>query len=133
MTSSHEIGTERLRWIAWLLEGTDVALLVSPGLVEVAGTRLHVRPVAGLPLLNVEAPEFRGFRRVLKGTFDRVSAGVALLLLSPLLLALGAARGADQPGRRDLHARCASVRVAGRSGCTSSARCASAPRPSSPR
>jgi lipopolysaccharide/colanic/teichoic acid biosynthesis glycosyltransferase len=47
-----------------------------------------VMPVAGLPLLHVEEPKFTGFRRVLKGAFDRSVAAVALLLLSPLFLVL---------------------------------------------
>ena len=90
VTSSHDIGPDRLRWISWQLEGSDADLVVSPGLVEVAGTRLHVRPVAGLPLLHVEKPEFTGFRRLVKGTFDRVAAGAALIVSSPVLLGIAA-------------------------------------------
>ncbi len=61
VVSSSAIGHERLRWISWQLEGTDTDLVVSPGLTEVAGRRLHIQPVAGLPLLHVEEPEFTGF------------------------------------------------------------------------
>jgi exopolysaccharide biosynthesis polyprenyl glycosylphosphotransferase len=88
VTASSEVGPERLRWISWQLEGTKTELIVSPGLIEVAGTRLHVRPVSGLPLLHVEAPKFSGFHRLLKGAFDRVAAGAALLVLSPLLIVI---------------------------------------------
>ncbi len=35
--------------------------------MEVAGPRLHIRPMTGLPLLHVEEPEFAGARRVVKG------------------------------------------------------------------
>jgi exopolysaccharide biosynthesis polyprenyl glycosylphosphotransferase len=90
VTASPEIGPEKLRWISWQLEGTSTELIVSPGLIEVAGTRLHVRPVAGLPLLHVEAPNFTGFRRLLKGVFDRFVAAMVLFLLSPLLLGIAA-------------------------------------------
>jgi exopolysaccharide biosynthesis polyprenyl glycosylphosphotransferase len=90
VTASPEIGPEKLRWISWQLEGTSTELIVSPGLIEVAGTRLHVRPVAGLPLLHVEAPKFTGFRRLLKGVFDRFVAAMVLFLLSPLLLGIAA-------------------------------------------
>ncbi|MDQ1733116.1 MAG: hypothetical protein QOK10_3275 [Pseudonocardiales bacterium] len=86
--SSAAVGAEKLRWISWQLEGTDTELVVSPGLIEVAGPRLHIRPVAGLPLLHVEEPEFTGFRRVLKSAFDRSVAAIALLLLSPLFIVL---------------------------------------------
>ena len=88
VTSSAEIGPEKLRWIAWQLEGTDAELAVSPGLLDVAGTRISVRQAAGLPLLYVEAPRFTGPHRVLKGAFDRVLAATALLMLSPVLFGI---------------------------------------------
>lgn len=43
----------RLHELAWRLEGLDVDLVVDPGLMEVAGPRLHVTPVDGLPLLRL--------------------------------------------------------------------------------
>jgi exopolysaccharide biosynthesis polyprenyl glycosylphosphotransferase len=39
----------------------------------------------------VEEPEFTGFRRFLKGAFDRTMAGFILLFLSPLLIVLAVA------------------------------------------
>ncbi|HEX8767912.1 MAG TPA: sugar transferase [Jatrophihabitans sp.] len=91
VVSSGAIGPEKLRWVSWQLEGSSTDLMVSPGLTEVAGPRLHIMPVAGLPLLHVEEPKFTGFRRVLKGAFDRSVAAVALVLLSPLFLVLALA------------------------------------------
>ena len=88
VVSSGALGPEKLRWVSWQLEGSSTELVVSPGLTEVAGPRLHILPVAGLPLLHVDEPKFTGFRRVLKGAFDRSLAAVALVLLSPLFLAL---------------------------------------------
>lgn len=91
VVSSAAVGPERLRWISWQLEGTDVQLVVSPGLIEVAGPRLHIQPVAGLPLLHVEKPQFAGFRRLLKSAFDRTVAATALVLLSPILVGIALA------------------------------------------
>jgi exopolysaccharide biosynthesis polyprenyl glycosylphosphotransferase len=88
VVSTGDLGADRLRWISWQLEGTDIDLVVSPGLTEIAGPRLHIRPVAGLPLLHVEEPEFRGFRRFVKATVDRALAALALILLLPLFAAL---------------------------------------------
>ncbi len=88
VTSSGEVGPEKLRWIAWQLEDTAAALVVSPGLIDVAGTRISVRQAAGLPLLYVEAPRFSGPARMIKGAFDRSVAAFALLLLSPILLTI---------------------------------------------
>jgi exopolysaccharide biosynthesis polyprenyl glycosylphosphotransferase len=89
VTSSQEIGADRLRWISWQLEDTPTDLVVSPGLVEVAGSRLHIRPILGLPLLHVEQPRFTGLRQVIKASIDKTIAVLVLLMLSPLLLTLG--------------------------------------------
>lgn len=78
-----------LRRISWELEGSDVEVLVAPAITDIAGPRISVRPVAGLPLLHVEQPEFTGYRRIMKGLFDRGLALGALLLLAPMLLAVG--------------------------------------------
>ncbi len=98
VVSSAGVSPEKLRWISWQLEGSNTSLVVSPGLTEVAGPRLHIRPVAGLPLLHVEQPEFRGFRRFLKGALDRTVAIIGLLALSPLLAALWLVVRLTSPG-----------------------------------
>ena len=77
-----------LRRLSWELEGSGVALVVAPSLTDIAGPRIHIRPVAGLPLLHVEQPEFSGGRRLLKGTTDRLLALLVLLVVSPVLLAI---------------------------------------------
>lgn len=79
-----------LRRLSWRLEGSGVTVVVAPQLTDIAGPRIHVRPVAGLPLLHIEQPEFRGVRRIVKATIDRALALVALLVLSPLLLGIAA-------------------------------------------
>lgn len=91
VVSSGRIGPEKLRWISWQLEGSATELVVSPGLIEVAGPRLHIQPVAGLPLLHVEEPELTGFRRVLKSGFDRGVAAAILFLFSPVFIGLALA------------------------------------------
>jgi exopolysaccharide biosynthesis polyprenyl glycosylphosphotransferase len=77
-----------LRRLSWELEGSGVDLVVAPALTDVAGPRIHIRPVSGLPLLHVEEPEFSGVRRLLKGSVDRGGAMAALLVLLPLFLAI---------------------------------------------
>ena len=73
-----------LRELAWELEKTDTELCVAPALLDVAGPRTTIRPVAGLPLLHVDHPEFTGARRVIKSAFDRAIAVSALILTAPL-------------------------------------------------
>ncbi|MEP6462987.1 MAG: sugar transferase [Frankiaceae bacterium] len=93
-----EVSAQALRRLSWDLEGTGVDMLVAPALTDVAGPRIHIRPVAGLPLLHVEEPELSGGRRLLKAAFDRTIALISLTLLFPVMLALGIAIGLTSPG-----------------------------------
>jgi exopolysaccharide biosynthesis polyprenyl glycosylphosphotransferase len=96
--SASETAGQYLRALAWQLEGSGVELLVSPGLMEVAGPRLHIRPFEGLPLLSVEQPRYEGWQRVVKGGVDRLAAGFALVVLAPVLLGIALAVRLDSAG-----------------------------------
>jgi exopolysaccharide biosynthesis polyprenyl glycosylphosphotransferase len=97
LPSTH-LDSERLRRIAWQLEGTDIDLLVSPGLAEVAGQRLRVRSVAWVPLVQLRQPQFRGLPRVLKGMFDRVLALCAVVVLLPVFAVIALLVRLSSPG-----------------------------------
>ncbi|MBV9853428.1 MAG: sugar transferase [Streptosporangiaceae bacterium] len=88
VVSCPEIDGLTLRSLAWELEKTGTDLCVAPALLDVAGPRTTVRPIAGLTLLHVDHPQLSGLRQVVKGLFDRCAAGTALVLLSPLILTL---------------------------------------------
>ena len=77
-----------LRRIAWSLEGTGVDLIVVPAVTDVAGPRIAIRPVAGLPLLHVEEPIRSGPVRAIKDGTERLIAALSLLVLSPILLCI---------------------------------------------
>jgi exopolysaccharide biosynthesis polyprenyl glycosylphosphotransferase len=85
-----DLSPTEVRALAWSLDGTGAGLIVTAGLVETAGERLRVQTVAGTPLLRVALPRFRGIRHGLKGGFDRAVAALALVVLSPVLLAIAA-------------------------------------------
>ena len=80
-----------LRSLAWELEKTGTDLCVSPALLDVAGPRMTIRPTAGLTLLHVDHPRLSGLRLVMKGVFDRCTAALALIVLSPLMAAAAVA------------------------------------------
>ena len=80
------INTAALQSIAWELEGTGVDLIVAPALTNVAGPRIAVRPVAGLPLLHIDEPELSGVNRAVKAVVDRLGALVLIAVLSPVML-----------------------------------------------
>ncbi|WAU82974.1 sugar transferase [Streptomyces sp. Qhu-G9] len=80
---------DRLQRLAWNLEGSDAEMIVAPVLMEVAGPRLHVDAVLGIPLLRVSMPTFTGGRRVVKGVVDRIGATILLTLFAPLMVFVG--------------------------------------------
>ncbi|WP_409239471.1 sugar transferase [Streptomyces sp. PA5.6] len=89
---------DRLQRLAWNLEGSDAEMVVAPVLMEVAGPRLHVDAVLGIPLLRVSMPAFTGGRRVVKGIVDRLGAALLLLLFAPLMVLVGLLVLADSRG-----------------------------------
>lgn len=90
--------SQRLRSLAWELEGSAAELVVAPVLMEVAGPRLHVTGVLGMPLLRVSPPAFSGGQRIVKELVDRIGAALLLTLLSPLLLIVAALIAATDRG-----------------------------------
>ena len=94
-TTGHPAALQRL---AWQLEGSGAEMVVAPTLMEVAGPRLHVSGVLGMPLLRVSAPAFTGMRRVVKGVVDRIGAFVLITLGLPFMLVAAAAIAVDSRG-----------------------------------
>ncbi len=86
-----QMDSGRLRELAWALERTGTDLCVAPALLDLAGPRTTIRPVAGLPLVHLDHAKLTGPQRIVKGIFDRTLAASALLLLSPLLVAVACA------------------------------------------
>jgi len=92
------MGTDGVRRLSWQLEGTGVDLVVAPALTNVAGPRISIRPVAGLPLLHVEEPELTGARRLFKEAFDRTLSVLILLAALPAIAVIAVAVKATSPG-----------------------------------
>ncbi|HUY51608.1 MAG TPA: sugar transferase [Streptosporangiaceae bacterium] len=93
-----EMNGVRLRELAWELEKSGTDLCVASALLDVAGPRTTIRPVAGLPLLHVDHPELGGGKQVIKGAFDRVTALLTLIMLAPLFAIIALAIRADDHG-----------------------------------
>lgn len=98
VTSADALGHAAMQSLSWDLEGLDVEMLVSPGVTDVAGPRVMVRPVAGLPLLHIDKPRYEGANRFRKAAVDRVGAGAMLLVLAPIFLLVAVAVKLDTPG-----------------------------------
>lgn len=85
ITNSEHLDSRRVRDLSWQLEKLNIDLLVAPSVVDVAGPRLHMRPVAGLPLIQVDKPQYQGAKRFQKRAFDLVFSTGVLVLWFPLL------------------------------------------------
>lgn len=86
LTTTEHLGPDGVRELSWDLDRLGVDLVVSPGMVDVAGPRLTMRPVAGLPLIHVEKPQYSGTKKLQKRAFDIFVSVSVLLAAFPLLL-----------------------------------------------
>lgn len=98
VASNPEMNGQALRRLGWSLEQQDVDLLISPGIVEVAGPRLTMRPAAGVPMLHVERPVWSGLRYSLKLLADRMVALVLIIVAAPLLIGVAVMVRKGSPG-----------------------------------
>ncbi|GAB98869.1 putative glycosyltransferase [Gordonia namibiensis NBRC 108229] len=91
-------GHEFIRELSWELEGLGVDVLVAPGVTDVAGPRMMMRQVEGLPLLHIDKPRYGASQTVLKTSLDYVVALVAILLAAPVMFATAIAIKAHDGG-----------------------------------
>jgi exopolysaccharide biosynthesis polyprenyl glycosylphosphotransferase len=98
VAGSAALSGRELHRLSWQLEGSGVRLVVAPAIADLAGPRIGVHAVNGLPLMYVEEPRFSGVHRVVKAVIDRLAAGLLLLLLAPLLAVLVLVIRLSSPG-----------------------------------
>ena len=89
VASSAQSHPEMMRELGWALQDLDIDLIVAPSLTNIAGPRLHVRPVAGVPLLHVEPPTYQGAQYWQKTLLDRMGSFALVVVLSPFILIIG--------------------------------------------
>ena len=68
-----------------------VTVHVAPSTMEILANRAEFVPGASVPLFTLRPPVFEGIEFAIKRTFDLVVAGIGLVLLAPLLLAIAIA------------------------------------------
>ncbi|WP_446664575.1 sugar transferase [Flexivirga sp. B27] len=98
VTSPSGLAPSSVRRLSWLLEEQEIELMMSPGLLDVVGPRVSVRPAAGLPLLHLERPGIHGMRARYKSVFDRVAAAALLTISLPALIAIAIVIRVDSAG-----------------------------------
>jgi exopolysaccharide biosynthesis polyprenyl glycosylphosphotransferase len=98
VSAGSNLDPDVLRRLGWALAAQETRLILAPALTDVAGPRIHMQPVAGLPLVHVSTPKLTGGSRVLKRLFDITGSATLLLVLSPLLLVLAVLVKLSSPG-----------------------------------
>jgi exopolysaccharide biosynthesis polyprenyl glycosylphosphotransferase len=98
ITSSDELSPQKVRELSWQLEPGHQHLIVAPALTDIGGPRIHIRPVAGLPLVHVETPRYQGGKLHSKRLFDVVVSALLIALLAPVLVAVAVAIVITDPG-----------------------------------
>lgn len=78
-------GGDIIRNLSWQLEGTATDLVLASRLTDVAGPRIHFRPIEGLPLIHVEIPQFDGAKHVAKRIFDVIASALGLIAALPIM------------------------------------------------
>jgi exopolysaccharide biosynthesis polyprenyl glycosylphosphotransferase len=86
IAGTEHFGVRGIRRLIWDLEPMGVDLVVSTGVMDVALSRLVTRPIAGLPLLHIEKPQYLGAKRFQKRAFDFCFAFAALTATLPVLV-----------------------------------------------
>lgn len=92
------VNRELLREMSWRLEGTGIGLALASRMTDVAGPRIHWRPIEGLPLMSVEMPRYSGVKFYLKRVLDFSGSLFGLVAMSPILLAIAVAVKVDSKG-----------------------------------
>jgi exopolysaccharide biosynthesis polyprenyl glycosylphosphotransferase len=91
-------GSGFIQKLGWSLEESDTELVLATGLTNVAGPRIHSRPVEGLPLMHVELPQFSGAKHLVKRLLDVSASAAALLVLLPVFGIIAVVIKRDSPG-----------------------------------
>jgi exopolysaccharide biosynthesis polyprenyl glycosylphosphotransferase len=75
---------EYVKRLAWQLEGTAAELVLSSPVADVAGPRMALKRVEGLPLIQVQIPTFEGSAYAVKRFMDVTVSLVALVAVGVL-------------------------------------------------
>jgi exopolysaccharide biosynthesis polyprenyl glycosylphosphotransferase len=97
-TGADSYGPQELKELGWRVEAHGMEMILVPALTDIAGPRIHARPVAGLPLVHIDYPAFEPGRRAAKRTFDVLVSAIALALLSPILAVIALLVRLTSPG-----------------------------------
>ncbi|OFI37296.1 polyprenyl glycosylphosphotransferase [Arthrobacter sp. SW1] len=98
MSAGVQLHPKVIRHLGWELASRNVGLIMAPALTDIAGPRIHTRPIAGLPLIHVSTPTLEAGQRLAKRLFDITAASTAIILLAPVFALVALAVRLDSKG-----------------------------------
>ncbi len=98
VTAVEHLGHEKMRKLAWRLDSLGVDIIVVPGMTDIAGPRLKLRPIDNLPLFHIARPRHGGPSMYGKRIFDLVLGSAALAVILPAMLITALAIKFDDGG-----------------------------------
>ncbi|WP_068826367.1 undecaprenyl-phosphate glucose phosphotransferase [Pseudomonas sp. BMS12] len=88
----------RIGQLVGRLRKLPVSVLLVPDMLALRHSHNRITEIAGLPMFNASQLPLRGWSPLIKRLEDLILAGLALLLLAPLMLLLAIAIKLDSPG-----------------------------------
>ncbi|MCV7227162.1 sugar transferase [Mycolicibacterium komossense] len=98
VTAVEQLGHEKMRKLAWRLDSLGVDIIVVPGMTDIAGPRLKLRPIDNLPLFHIARPNHGGPSMYGKRAFDLIFGTAALAVLLPAMVITALAIKCDDGG-----------------------------------
>lgn len=98
VTAVEQLGESKMKKLAWQLDSLDIDMIVVPGMTDVAGPRLKLRPIDNLPLFHIARPRYNGPQSLGKRVFDVIFAIMALAVALPIMVVFAVAIKLDSPG-----------------------------------
>lgn len=84
VSDGHHLSPSQLRMLGWKLSDARIALIMAPATTDIAGPRMHIQPLNGIPLVHVSTPRITGAGAAAKRSIDIISSALGLILLSPI-------------------------------------------------
>lgn len=98
ITAVEHLGPANMKKLVWRLESRGTDCIVMPGMTDIAGPRLRMRPIDNLPLFHIAPPRQDGPSAVAKRLFDLCFGSLALIAILPVMLVVAMAIKLDDRG-----------------------------------
>lgn len=86
IANTDDLSPSDVRKLGWQLLPSNENLYLAANVVDIAGPRLAIRPVAGIPLIEVQQPQLNAINLLMKRLIDIVISIFAIVVCLPLFV-----------------------------------------------